>query len=134
MSSTGHRHASVCTRHRCEGLSKGSSHVSPDPSIADKNASVEDWVAAGDDEATQRHASADQAAGPVEASPPKPARCLQSQEFLPKHDCLVSCCFMTNIDWLQRATRQSQQIELGRRSCGGSQTSQDSPHQQRELS
>jgi hypothetical protein len=47
--------------------------VSPDPSIADKNASMEDWVAAGDDEASQRHASADQAAGPVEASPPKPA-------------------------------------------------------------
>jgi hypothetical protein len=44
---------------------------SPEPSIADDNASMEDLVAPGDDEASQCHTVVEQAAGPVEALPTK---------------------------------------------------------------
>jgi hypothetical protein len=74
-----------------------------DPSIADERASVEDWVMAGDDKASQRHAVADQAAGAVEALPPKPM--LPPKPRLPAKRSLS--CFTTNIDWLQHAMQQS---------------------------
>jgi hypothetical protein len=75
ISSTSHHCTSVSRRNGHQVLSQESSYVAQaDPSIADENASVvEDcMIAAEDDEVSQCRAVSDQAAGAVEALPPKP--------------------------------------------------------------